>query len=405
MCIDENALFYFILILGINLLKHIDFFSGPGGICTGFNAAGIETVAAVEKVESCIDTYSANHPKVSIIHKDIRQVTQSDLESVLSEHKIDIVTSGMPCETFSTAGSKSRSFYDHRQQLYFETIRLSKIIKPRIILFENVVGILSKKTVKGGDRLIIEDIIDDLAEIGFTHSIQIVLDSTDFGVPQKRKRYFILATNEDELQLSPPVGTHKNPVSVNDAFWGLPDNEANTKGNYGSYTGQESTYSKLLKNRKFWNLDVKGKKKSLTYHDAPNHRENTLERFKIINPGENLKDAFTKHTEEEVIKLQEDKILPKKWFIQRNMRLVGHLPSKTVTSHCLDELIHPRLNRALTVRECARLQSFPDDYDFFGGPFLCPHMYETQDKYEQIGDAVPPLLAYAWGKKIKEILG
>ncbi|WP_051303147.1 DNA cytosine methyltransferase [Psychromonas aquimarina] len=386
------------------MLKHIDFFSGPGGICTGFNAAGIQTVAAVEKVESCVETYLANHPQVNVIHKDIREVMLSDLESTLLAHKIDIITSGMPCETFSTAGSKSRSFYDHRQQLYYETIRLADLIKPRLILFENVVGILSKKTVKGGDRLIIEDIIDDLAEIGYTHAIQVVLDSTDFGVPQKRKRYFILATREDELQLAPPVGTHKNPVTVKDAFYGLPLNDANTKDNYGTYTGEESVYSKLLKDRVFWGLNTKGKKKALTYHDAPNHRKPTLERFKLISPGENLKDAFTKHSEEQVSKLQEQKILPKKWFIQRNMRLVESLPSKTVTSHCLDELVHPILNRALTVRECARLQSFPDDYNFAGGPFICPHMYEMQDKYEQIGDAVPPLLAYAWANKIKEIL-
>lgn len=80
-------------------------------------------------------------------------------------------------------------------------------------------------------------------------------------------------------------------------------------------------------------------------------------------------------------------------------------PAPTVTSHCLDEFVHPFSNRALTVRECARLQSFPDCYDFAGGPFIVPHIdREVQDKYEQIGDAVPPLLAYAWGLKLTEIL-
>lgn len=80
-------------------------------------------------------------------------------------------------------------------------------------------------------------------------------------------------------------------------------------------------------------------------------------------------------------------------------------PSLTVTSHCLDENLHPTQNRALTVRECARLQSFPDSYNFCGGPYMVGHdNRKVQDKYEQIGDAVPPLLAYAWGKKIKELL-
>jgi DNA (cytosine-5)-methyltransferase 1 len=78
--------------------------------------------------------------------------------------------------------------------------------------------------------------------------------------------------------------------------------------------------------------------------------------------------------------------------------------SVTVTSHCLDELLHPTEDRCLSVREVARLQSFPDFYDFAGGPIVCPHNDPRQDKYEQIGDAVPPLLAYAWAKNIQQIL-
>ena len=91
-------------------------------------------------------------------------------------------------------------------------------------------------------------------------------------------------------------------------------------------------------------------------------------------------------------------------FIKRNYRLRPEEPSPTVTSHCLDEFVHPFYDRALTVRECARLQSFPDSYEFVGGPYIVPHIDRTvQDKYEQIGDAVPPLLAYAWGMQIKRL--
>ena len=118
-----------------------------------------------------------------------------------------------------------------------------------------------------------------------------------------------------------------------------------------------------------------------------------------------MKDLFERYTGEEREALQADRILPKKMFIKRNYRLINDEASPTVTSHCLDEFVHPKHDRALTVRECARLQSFPDFYDFCGGPYLVPHIDRTtQDKYEQIGDAVPPLLAYAWGKKIAEIL-
>ena len=173
--------------------------------------------------------------------------------------------------------------------------------------------------------------------------------------------------------------------------------EANDKKYYTKYTGKDNAYTTLLKDRAFWKIenDLNG---HISYHLAPNHRPGTIERFKLLEPGESLVDLFRKFDAVEVKRLQDKKILPKKWYIQRNKKLVLNEPSKTITSHCLDELVHPELDRALTVREVARLQGFPDFYDFKGGPFICPHIYEMQDKYEQIGDAVPPLLAYNWGK-------
>ena len=136
------------------------------------------------------------------------------------------------------------------------------------------------------------------------------------------------------------------------------------------------------------------------------HRACTLKRFELLRQGESLKDLFSRYEGAERAALQAQRILPKKMFIKRNYRLKPDEPSPTVTSHCLDEFVHPTSNRALTVRECARLQSFPDSYDFCGGPYIVPHIERTvQDKYEQIGDAVPPLLAYAWGVTISGILG
>ncbi|WP_299363927.1 DNA cytosine methyltransferase [Winogradskyella sp.] len=383
-------------------ITHIDCFSGPGGICTGFKAAGIETKIAIEKVESCVDTYSHNHPSVSVIHKDIRKVSEKDIKERYNG-TIDILTSGMPCETFSTAGATSRSSYDFRQQLYSEAIRIAKIVQAKIILFENVPGILSKKVEKGGKRLIIEDLFDELSSNGYKYYIQTTLKANDFQVPQKRERYFIIATNQENLDLSIPIAKHNGETTVKDAFLGLPKIEANDPVERKKYNKGESKYTELLKDNEFWKLgkDINSK---LTYHVAPKHRASTIKRFELIEPGENLKDLFFKFPKEEVEELQKQKILPKKWFIQRNKRLEFNKVSKTVTSHCLDELVHPKLNRALTVREVARLQSFPDNYQFVGGPFICPHMYETQDKYEQIGDAVPPLLAYHWGLTIKKIL-
>ena len=159
-----------------------------------------------------------------------------------------------------------------------------------------------------------------------------------------------------------------------------------------------------MRNNEFWKIDT-DTANTLSYHMPMRHRACTLERFALLKQGESLKNLFERYVGAEREKLQERRVLPKKMFIKRNYRLKSNAPSPTVTSHCLDEFVHPKYDRALTVRECARLQSFPDAYDFAGGPYLVPHIdREVQDKYEQIGDAVPPLLSYAWGIKLRKLL-
>ena len=114
-----------------------------------------------------------------------------------------------------------------------------------------------------------------------------------------------------------------------------------------------------MKDDKFWkreDMDVN----NLTYQMPMRHRACTLKRFELLNEGESLKNLFDRYVGEEREELQKERILPKKMFIKRNYRLILKEPSPTVTSHCLDEFVHPKHNRALTVRECARLQSFPD---------------------------------------------
>ncbi len=382
-------------------LTHIDCFAGPGGITTGFKAAGIKTVVAIEKIRSCVDTFKANHPDVKIINKDIRNVTKRDL---LGQEisRVDIVTAGMPCETFSTAGSKSRSFYDSRQTLFCEGIRVACIAGAEMILLENVPAITSKKLFKGGDTLVLDVIYKELSDKGFKYFIDTILDSSDFGIPQKRKRFFILASRQ-KLNLSPPVSKRNGIIPVKEAFADLPELLAN--GPEGrNYLPNTSEYINKLKDKKFWGVATDGDMNKLSYHVPPNHRERTIERFKLIKQGEGLRDLFLKLDKNKIKTLQSRGVLPRKWYIQRNRRLCPNNLSPTVTSHCLDELLHPTEDRCLSVREVARLQSFPDHYNFAGGPFLCPHLYETQDKYEQIGDAVPPLLAYHWGVQIKKIL-
>lgn len=385
------------------MLTHIDCFSGPGGICTGLHAAGFETKVAIEYIESCVDTYKKNHPEVHVIHSDIRDVTEDQILPYISEQGVDLVTSGMPCETFSTAGNTSRSFYDDRQFLFREGIRIAQMTNARLLLFENVPAITTKRVAKDSNELIIDVLKRELEEAGYKNYIEVVLKADEFGVPQRRNRYFILASRED-LKLEAPVPKEGHAeITVEQAFAGLKNVEPNSGKDEKQYTGKESDYSRLLKDDKFWKREPLVE---CTYQTAMKHRQCTLQRFSLLKPGESLKDLFDRYQGEEREKLQKSRVLPKKMFIKRNYRLVNKETAPTVTSHCLDEFVHPIHDRALTVRECARLQSFPDSYDFCGGPYIIPHIDRTtQDKYEQIGDAVPPLLAYAWGEKIKEILG
>ena len=173
-------------------LTHIDCFAGPGGICTGLHAAGFKTLVAIEYIKSCCDTYSANHPDVHVIHSDIRDVKSEQILPYIPEEGVDLVTSGMPCETFSTAGNTSRSFYDERQFLFREGIRIALLSNAKMILFENVPAITSKKAAKDSPELIVDIIRKELKDAGYKNMIQVVLDATKFGVPQKRNRLVLM---------------------------------------------------------------------------------------------------------------------------------------------------------------------------------------------------------------------
>lgn len=370
----------------LDMLRHLDCFSGPGGFCTGLKAAGFKTVAAFEQVDTTCETYAANHPDVNLVHGDIRDVPDSMVEKFGT---IDLVTAGFPCETFSTAGSKSRSSYDHRQTLFAEAIRLAKACRTKAILCENVPGILSKKVSKDSNRLVVDDIREALDAAGYTNRKEVVLNAADFGVPQNRRRFFIFAVSSPGKIVTPDPSFYARTTVAN-AFYGLPQEPG---GNAVHYTPREP-YSNNLGNRQRWPT-MEWHEDALD-HICPKHRPTTIERFKLIPQGGKMHDLYKSLDSDSLKALQEIGVLPKTSYHQRGQRLHPERQSPTVTSHCLDELIHPWQDRCLTVREAARLQSFPDGYKFCG-PLSCQHIAPQQDKYEQIGDAVPPFLATSWG--------
>ena len=222
-------------------LTHIDCFSGPGGICTGFHAAGIKTLVAIEYIKSCVETYSANHPEVHVIYSDIRNVTAEEILPYVPKGGVDIVSSGMPCETFSTAGNTSRSFYDERQFLFREGIRIAKLTNAKMILFENVPAITTKTTARGATELIVNVLKRELEVAGYENYIEIVLNAANYGVPQRRNRFFILAAKDKNLKLTYPLPTCKKEVTVAEALAGLPNVIPNTDISSTQYAGSDSS--------------------------------------------------------------------------------------------------------------------------------------------------------------------
>ena len=296
---------------------HIDCFSGPGGICTGMHAAGFDTKIAIEYIKSCVDTYKANHPEVHVIHSDIRKVTEDQILPYIPEDGVDLVTSGMPCETFSTAGNTSRSFYDDRQFLFREGIRIAQIAKAKMILFENVPAIVTKTVEKNDQTLIIDVLKYELKEARYENMVQVVLDASEFGVPQRRKRFFILATKDNNIKLSAPEATTDKIITVDEAFIDLLNVVPNSEKAKEKYGKRSSSYSELMRNDEFWKREEQHTDK-LTYQYPMRHRDCTLERFSLLKQGQSLKDLFDRYQGEEREKLQERRVLPKKMFIKRN---------------------------------------------------------------------------------------
>lgn len=401
-------------------LTAIDMFSGPGGFGLGLCSSGFRILAAIERVKSCVDTYRRNHPSAVVIQKDIREVKDDEIVSVIKDRTrtgtVDLVAGGPPCETFTTAGPGTRNTRDHRDHLFLELIRIAKAVKAKYVLIENVPGLMTKKDESGNKAGIFKHILNTLIDAGFWRFDFRVLNAMNYGVPQSRERVFILATSELDLPLPFPEPTHgpgrKYPwVTVSEAIGDLPPLEnAEIKEHYSSEP--QNLYQKIMRvpAKEFGGglivpdlcvEHINGG--TLTLHQSPNHRLRTIERFKMIGPGEGLKDLMTRLDEQTLSELQKQGVLPNSWYIQRNRRMLLNEPSPTVTSHCLSELLHPVQHRHITPREAARLQSFPDWY-YFEGPLVLPHISPEQDKYEQIGDGVPPLLSLALGSEIARAL-
>lgn len=443
-------------------LVSIDLFSGPGGLCTGFKWAGILPLIAVEWTDTTVETYSKTHntdvfalseyqkdkqyiesflhesDKTLLIHGDINKVTNQMINKFLlyrygidsKTETIDVVSGGAPCESFSMAGTRTDG--DKRDDLFSNIIRIAKAVKSKAILFENVKGMFSK--ARGGVKGNAFEYICDRFEsdknrpsysLVSRNPSTVLLKACDYGVPQMRERLFLVSIrrNLSKVKFEYPEKEYgpnrKYPyVTVKDALSDLPQvNMGEESIKYketasfenenqrrfisimrGRYIDEDmnSAVPEHLKNKQIFADNL------ISSHRGPGHIKRKQDLLSLIPVGSSMKAVYEQLVQNGEFEKYKH-LFPRTIYGSRNRRLLLDQPSFTVTSHCLDEILHPYLNRAVTPREAARLQSFPDWYQF-AGPYVQFHGDKEQDKYEQIGDAIPPLLAYALAKQFVKCL-
>ena len=366
-------------------MKIIDLFSGCGGFSLGFQMEGFKPSLAIEIDQWASETYSYNHPKIPVLTKDIRKIDPKKLNL----KSIDGIIGGPPCQGFSLSGNRDTK--DPRNSLFIDFVRFVKVLQPKFFVMENVKGLLSMTTKK---NILVKDIIqDEFKKIGYNLTLQ-VLSSANYGVPQIRQRVFFIGIRKDisfdSKKLIPNIEYEKKKyLKLWDAISDLPQ--------IGSGKGIEKQ-DYLIKPKNNYQKLMRKNSKEISNHIAMRHTDRLIERFKQIKYGQSVKDVDKKYSQRKRGAADQ---LSGKVFSQNNMRPYPNLPSPTVAASFQSNFIHPYLNRNFTAREAARIQSFPDTY-VFKGKRTTMSWEKYLSQYQQIGNAVPPLMARAIAKTIKK---
>ena len=332
----------------------IDLFSGAGGLSLGFEEAGFSSVLAIDKWNDAIITYNKNRENKCGTTVDIHNFSNTQLLDYKNKYNIQGIIGGPPCQGFSLVGTRQTN--DPRNSLYIEYVRFVSIINPEFFVLENVPGLLSME--KGKFK---EDIIERFSQLGYNVNYQ-VLRASDYGVPQSRKRVFFIGLRKDIFKdefFDFNLIKHKKVVSTEEAISDLPSLTDVEEAKYYLQSPMND-YQKLMRI----------KSNILYNHVRTNHTDKTIKIISMVPDGGTIKD------------------LPEEYYKVRNYnaafkRMNSKLPSGTIDCGHRN-YFHYRLNRIPTVRESARIQSFPDTYIFYGS---------KTSQYTQVGNAVPPLLA------------
>lgn len=344
----------------------VDLFCGAGGLGLGLKRAGFKIVLANEMEGDFAKTHDLNFPNCRMLNKPIQDVDFRKETSSLGS-VVDLVAGGPPCQGFSTVGKKDAG--DPRNSLFRQFLRAVEEIGPRFVIFENVSGF---KRLYNGEMY--RKAVEGLETLGFDH-VSAVLNAKDYGAPQSRERTIILAWKRGERPLSMPEATHGPPhrpfLTLMDAISDLPPIGPGEEGkNYLHDPTNE--YQNLMRS-------AGG---PLTEHRCAKYGEHMQKVISRVPKGGSIMDV------------PED-LRPKGYFKNTYARLLPDVPCTTITRNfgtpSSSRCIHPHQNRALSTREGARIQGFPDHYRFHGG---------KGSKNLQIGNAVPPALALALGRQV-----
>jgi len=337
----------------------IDLFCGAGGMTLGFMMAGFSPKLGLDFEKDCEKTHYLNFKDVPFICGDINNLTSEEIlsKSGLKKGEITVIAGGPPCQGFSTVNGKSRFLENPKNKLFVEFVRVINDLEPDWFVMENVVGLTTMENGK-----VKAAIIDAFKNIGYTVESGI-LDAADYGVPQFRQRAFFIGNNKG-YEIKFPNKTHSDKLDQLDLF-----NDA-----------------KILPYKTVGEAIMDLIDKELPNHERPTHASIVLERMSHVPEGGNQKDIPVG-------------LKPPQLYKNTYGRLDRSKPSYTIHTRfdvaSTGSLYHPTENRALTVREGARLQSFPDWFLFAG---------KKGSQYRQVGNAVPPLLAEAIGLKIIELM-
>jgi DNA (cytosine-5)-methyltransferase 1 len=385
-------------------MTFIDLFAGAGGLSLGFEMAGGQSLLTLEKDEWAFETYKINRPqnKGMLLNGDIKSY---NLDRVSKDivYNPDVIIGGPPCQGFSVATGK-KDLYDSRNELFNEFLNWVDYFKPKFFVIENVLGLNTKKDSQGDPYK--ELIMNKFEKIGYSVNFW-TLNAMNYGVPQQRVRVFFVGTIlTNEIILPPDFTYSNNPelglkecITVNEAIGDLPFLSAG-----GGEEIAEYDTNPLNDFQKWARLNSK----NVLNHVAMKHSPRLVNRYKLIQHGKSIVEL----PDEYKVRKRGDTSSISEIQFGLNYRLLNpDRSSYTIPASFYSSFVHPFQPRNITAREAARLQSFPDHYKFYGKRTLVSNSMLKKrglpvnlSQYNQIGNAVPPLLAKAIAEKLKHYI-